>query len=159
MSRIKDYFKKKYTLTALSFILIGAFILLVLPLFPHGAIYRSDPKLEYSINEREYVDYIEFIGKGKVKRYIKFKDNGEIDDLEILPYTIEDSVLYIDGIDYGTIDVYKVNITYDSIVINDKKAETNYIYTTALIAKYISYGLVVLGVFMIIQPIFIKKKH
>ncbi len=156
MSKIIDYFKKKSTIFALLFILVGTIILLVMPLFPHGPIYKSTSKTSQSIGDREYVNYVEFIGEKKIKTYIKFKDNGEIDNLQIVPYSIEDGVLFKSDEKFGEIDIYNININF--ITINGQKTGIEYVCTASTIAKYVSYALIVIGSLIIIAPIFIKKK-
>ena len=156
MNVFKSYFKKKSTITAFMFILIGIIFILVLPLAPHGPKYIWITTESVGTTTYQYQNCIEFIGGKKIKTYKKCVETGEIDNLQILPYTIEDGVLYKDGESVGEIDVYKIQFGF--FRINNKKSYIGYDCKSAIITKYVSYVFVSLGMIIIISPIIFRTK-
>ena len=156
MNMIKNYFKKKSIITALLFILIGSIFISLMPLIPHGPKYVRTATESVGTTNYQYDICIEFIGGKKLKTYKKRVDTGEIDNLQIVPYTIEDGVLYKNGEELGEIDIYKIKT--GEVIVNDKKSYIGYDCKSAIITSYVSYAFVAIGALIIILPIFFRKK-
>ena len=157
MNKIKNFFKKKSIIASLAFLLAGLICLGVMALIPHGAKYKTMSGASYGdYMNGDYIKVVEFIKNDKMKTYNLY-DSGKIDQVKIYDYEIEDGVLYYNGEKFGEIDVYEIRTS--SIQINGKKSYFGYECTAAKITKYVSYGFLVIGVFLFIKPIFIKKKN
>ena len=154
---MKNFFKKKSTIAALVFIFAGIIALVVMSFIPHGVKYKTQSNVTYGdAMNGDYIKIVEFIGDGKMKTYRQY-ESGKIDQVQIYNYEIKDGILYQNGIKFGEIDVYEIRTS--SIHINGKKQYFGYECMAAKITKYVSYGFMVIGVFILIKPIFIKKKE
>ena len=139
MSRLKSFFKHKFVIVALCFLLAGALTLGALAIIPKSKTYTS--VYDTAILGKEYKVVLSFEGDKVVTKH-KFED-GKVQEISRNTYQIKDDVLYIAGAKIGKIDAYGI---YNSVFkFNSKDVNTGYESIPAKYAKFAAFGLIALG--------------
>lgn len=140
MGKIKSFFKHKFVITSLIFLLAGAITFGVLKLIPRSRSYTS--VIEATVLGKEMHMVLTF-KDGQVVTSNKYEDGEEI-EVSRQDYEIKDGILYIEGREFGKIDAFKI-YKESNIIINSQKVDVGYESKSAMLAKYISFGLIGLG--------------
>ena len=139
MGKLKSFFKHKFVIVALCFMLAGALTLGALAIIPKSKTYTS--VYEAGSFNRDYRVVLSFEGDKVVTKH-KY-DDGEVKEITRNTYEIKDGVLYIAGAKIGKIDAYAI---YNSVFkFNSKDVNTGYESLPAKYAKYAAFGLIALG--------------
>lgn len=156
MINLKSFFKHKFVIVALCFVLIGAAALVIMSIIPKAKTYTSSVNRD---NFGEIVEYkIKFIDDDILKTYYVTKD-GSIGNEKEFSYFIKNKTLYIEGDRLGKIDIY--GIYAYSAKNNSSEMNISYQFKPAIFAKYASFGLMSIGGVMLIIAICVgisKKK-
>lgn len=162
MGKLKCFFKHKFVIVSIAFLLIGGLTFGALKIIPKSKRYQSVNEMTMTdyINNTEVTCNVVVTFKGdRIITTNEFSD-GRKQEVSQQSYEIIDKVLYVEGRKWGEIDACRIHIP-SSIIINGKAADIGYYSPIARTAKYISYGLLGLGGAMFIIAVYIaitKKK-
>lgn len=159
---MKNFFKHKFVIVSIIFLLTGGLIFGALKIIPRSISYQS-------VNEMSMTDYVNdttitartivTFKDGKIVSSTKYSDGRKHENSQ-KDYEILDGILYVEGEKWGEIDACRIHIP-SSIVINGKRADVGYYSPVARIAQYVSYGLIGLGGVMFAFAVYVavtKKK-
>lgn len=157
MGKLKNFFKHKFVIVSLIFMLIGSLTFGVLNLIPRSRSYTS--VIEATVMDKPMHMVLTF-KDGQVVTSNKY-DDEEI-EVSRQDYEIKDSILYIEGKKIGKIDAFRI-YKESSIIINSQKVDVGYESKSAMLAKYISFGLIGIGGAMFALAVYAgltkKKSH
>ena len=156
MGRLKRFFKHKFVIVSLCFILIGALALTIMAFIPKAKTYTNKDTVEYEHmgekviyrltfedDKNYYIDYVNEQGKVVQERAI----SGT--------YEIKDGILYSALGKWGTISVYGIDVKFGGVL------DAGYECKPAKYARLASVAFIVLGGLMFVLAAYVgitKKK-
>ena len=118
MGRLKAFFKHKFVIVSLCFILIGAVAFGGMFILPKAKKYTS--VIQYEEMGQKVEKVVVFEKDYKLHTKYIYEDGTE-KEISAQKYEIKKGVLYVEGKEWGKIDFYGIHMEMDFFVINGKK--------------------------------------
>ena len=144
MERLKAFFKHKFVIVSLCFILAGVLAIGVMYVLPKANKYTS--VIEYEEMGKKVEKVVVFEKDYKIHTKYIYED-GKEREISAQKYEIKKGVLYVEGDEWGKIDFFGIHME-GGFVINGQKSNIGYENKAAKYVKYASFALIGLGAVM-----------